>query len=259
VIVKSMRIPMAALAAFATLALAACGGSTNASSTGGGSIPETASFAPSSAAFFVSLDTDTSGDQWHKAGVLLNRFPSAGKLVESFNSSNEKDGVTWAQVKPTLGPDTGIAGLTADSSSVVLFTKSPKPDDLQALLKKGSDPQASKVVDGWVVAGDTMAAVDRFTAASSNGSLADDSAFKDAVANVDTGGLALGYVPGKTITTAFAKGLSSQGAPAGLGGIGKIESVAASATYRYRSKSGVQTCCPFARTSNPSTAGCAAR
>ena len=112
----------------------------------------------------------------------------------------------------------------------MLFTKSPKPDDLQALLKKGSHSQASKVVDGWVVAGDTMAAIDRFTAASSNGSLADDSAFKDAVADVDAGGLALGYVPGRTITTAFAKGLSSQGAPAGLGGIGKIESVAASAT-----------------------------
>jgi len=233
VTVKSIRTPIAALVAFAALGLAACGGSTNSSSsTGGGTIPETASFAPASAAFFVSLDTDTGGDQWQKAGVLLNRFPSADKLVASFNSENGKDGVTWAQIKATLGPETGIAGLTADGNSVVMFTKSPKPDDLQALLKKGSSPEVSKVVDGWVVAGDTMAVVDRFTAASSNGSLADDSAFKDAVGNVDTDGIALGYVPGRTISTAFAKSLSSQGVPSGLGGIGKIDSLAASASAK---------------------------
>ncbi len=104
---KSMRIPMAALVAFAALALAACGGSTSTSSTGGGSIPETASFAPSSAAFFVSVDTDASGDQWHKAGVLLNRFPSAGKLVESFNNSNAEGrrhvGAGQAHARPRHG------------------------------------------------------------------------------------------------------------------------------------------------------------
>jgi hypothetical protein len=234
VTVKTMRTPIAALVAFAALALAACGGSTNSSSSsGGGSIPETAAFTPSASAFFVSLDTDTSGDQWHKAGVLLDRFPSSDKLIEEFNKDSQKDGVTWAQVKATLGPETGIAGLTTDGSSVVMFTKSPKPDDLQALMKKGDDPMVSKVVDGWVVAGDTMAAVDRFTAAQSNGSLADDSAFKDAVGHVDADGIALAYVPGRTITTAFAKGLSQEGAPAGLGqlgDLGKIDSVAASAT-----------------------------
>jgi hypothetical protein len=228
-----MRTPIAALVAFAALALTACGGSTNsASSTGGGTIPETASFAPASAAFFVSLDTDTSGDQWHKAGVLLDRFPSGDKLVADFNKENEKDGVTWAQIKATLGPDTGIAGLTADGDSVVMFTKSPKPDDLQALLKKGDNPEVSKVVDGWVVAGDTMAVVDRFTAAASNGKLADDSAFKDAVGHVDADGIALGYVPGRTISTAFAKSLSNEGVPSGLGGIGQIDSLAASASAK---------------------------
>jgi hypothetical protein len=78
-----------------------------------------------------------------------------------------------------------------------------------------------------------MAAVDRFTAARSNGSLADDGDFKDAIGHVDADGIALGYASGRAITTAFAKGLSQEGATAGLGNlgdIGKIDSIAASAT-----------------------------
>ena len=74
---KSMRTPIAALVAFAALALAACGGSTNSSSSsGGGSIPESASFTPAAAAFFVSLDTDTSGL------LLAARTEAAGRADE---------------------------------------------------------------------------------------------------------------------------------------------------------------------------------
>src|SRR4051812_48422990 len=188
---KSLSVrPIAALVAFATLTLAACGGSTT-TSTGSGTLPETADFAPASASFFVSVDTDTSGDQWHQASVLLDRFPSGDKLLAQINKEMAQDDVTWAQIEPTLGPEVGIAGLTTDGSSVVMFTKSPKPDELKALIAKGDDPGVSRVVDGWFIAGDTTAAIDRFAAARSNGTLADSSEFKDAVGGVDADGIVL--------------------------------------------------------------------
>jgi Protein of unknown function (DUF3352) len=226
----SLRMrPMAVLVAVATLTLTACGGSTTTSSESG-TLPETADFAPASAAFFVSVDSDTTGDQWHKAGVLLDRFPSSDKLFAEINEELAKDDVTWAQVKPTLGPEVGVAGLTTEGSSVVMFTKSPKPDDLKALLAKGSDPAVSRVVDGWLVAADTTAAIDRFIGARANGTLADSSDFTDAVGGVDLDGVALAYVPGTTIQTAVDKGLRDKGAPSSLGDVGKVQSLAASAT-----------------------------
>lgn len=228
---KSLRMrPIAVLVAFATLTLTACGGSTTTSSTGSGTLPESADFAPASAAYFVSVDTDTSGDQWHKASVLLDRFPSSDKLLDGIKTSMADDAVTWAQVKATLGPEVGIAGLTADESSLVLFTKSPKPDELKALLAKGHEPAVTRQVDDWTLAAESAATLDRFTAAQSNGSLSDSNDFQDAVAGVDADGIALAYVPGRTIQGAVGQGLRSEGVPSGLGDVGKIESLAASAT-----------------------------
>jgi hypothetical protein len=230
--VKSMRTPIAGLVAFAALALAACGGSTNSSSsTGGGTLPETASFAPASVAYFVSVDTDTNGDQWKKAVTLIDRFPAHGKLLDELESSLTKENVSWENdVKPALGPEVGFAGLAANENAFVAFTKSPQPDKLAALVKHGDDPGVTKEVDGWTLIADTTAALDRFSAARSNGTLADSSAFKDAVDGVDADGIALAYVPGKTITGTIGEGLKSQGAPSGLGGVGAVESLAASVT-----------------------------
>ena len=85
-----------------------------------------------------------------------------------------------------------------------------------------------------MVAAETMAAVDRVHGRELERLARRRQRLQGRDGDVDTDGLALGYVPGKTITTGLAKGAELQGAPAGLGGLGKIESVAASATAEGR-------------------------
>src|SRR4051794_8183437 len=151
--------------AFAAVAVAGCGSSGGSSGTGAGTIPETANFAPAASSYFVSFNTDVTSDQWHKAGVLLNRFPSSDKLVKQFTDELQKQGVSYdSELKPTLGPEVGLSGLGLNGS-FVLFTKSPKPDQLEALLKKGKDPAVTRQVDGWVIASDKAAALDAFVQA----------------------------------------------------------------------------------------------
>jgi hypothetical protein len=217
--------------AFAAFAVAGCGSSGGSSGTGG-SIPETANFAPASSAYFVSVKTDAGSDQWHKAGVLLNRFPSSGKLVAQLIQELQKQGVSYdSDLKPALGPDVGLAGLGLNGD-VVLFTKSPQPDKLETLLRKPPNPAVTRQVDGWVIAAEKAATLDRFVAARKDGTLGGTSAFKDGVAKVQTDGLAFAYVPGPTISAGALK--AAQGQPLSSAQItkalGKVQSLAASAS-----------------------------
>jgi len=148
----------------------------------------------------------------------------------------QKQGISYeSDLKPALGPEVGVSGLGLNGS-YVLFTKSPKPDQLEALLKKGKDPVVTRQVDGWVVASDKAAALDLFVQARGNGSLADTSAFKDAISKVQTDGLALAYAPGSTIDTGATK--VAQGQPLSsaqiTNALGKVQSLAASARPRTR-------------------------
>ena len=226
------KFPVLFAFVFAAIAVAGCGSSGGSSGTGSGAIPETANFAPASSSYFVSVNTDVTSDQWHKASVLLKRFPSSDKLVAQLTQELQKQGVSYENdLKPTLGPEVGISGLGLNSS-FVLFTKSPKPDQLEALLKKGPNPAVTRQIDGWVVASDKAATLDLFNEARGNGALGSTSAFKDGISNVQTDGLALAYVPGKTIDAGALK--AAQGQPLASGGItkalGKVQSLAASAS-----------------------------
>src|SRR4051812_33351470 len=225
------KFPVLFASAFAAVAVAGCG-SSGTSGTGGGSIPETASFAPATSSYFVSVDTDVTSDQWHKAAVLLNRFPSSDKLVKSFTDSLGTSGLSWEKdIKPALGPEVGVVGLGLNSD-VVLFTKSPEPDKLETMLRKPPDPAVSRQVDGWVVAAQKEATLNLFIQAHGNGALADTTAFNYGVSKVQTDGLALAYVPGKTIDGGALK--VAQGQPLATGQItkafGKVQSLAASAS-----------------------------
>lgn len=218
--------------AFAAVAVAGCGSSGGSSGTGSGAIPETANFAPAGSAYFVSLDTDVTSDQWHKASVLLNRFPSSDRLVQSFTDDLGKSGITWENdLKPALGPEVGLVGLGLNSD-VVVFTKSPQPDKLETLLRKPPNPAVTKQVDGWVIASDKASTLAAFEKAREAGSLGDMSAFRDGVSKVQTDGLALAYVPGTTIDTGAMK--AAQGQPLSSAQItkalGKVQSLAASAS-----------------------------
>jgi hypothetical protein len=218
--------------ALAAVAVAGCGSSGGNSGTGGGTVPETANFAPAAAAYFVSLNTDVTGAQWHKAGVLLGRFPSSDKLVESFTDELGKSGVTWENdLKPALGPEVGLAALGVNGD-VVLFTKSPQPDKLETLLRKPPEPAVTKQLDGWVIAADKASLLAAFEKARDAGTLGGTSAFKDGISRVQTDGLALAYVPGKTINAGATK--AARGQPLSSAQItkalGTVQSLAASAS-----------------------------
>ena len=226
---RQFRILFAA--AVAAVAVAGCGSSGGSSGTGG-SIPETANFAPATSSYFVSLNTDVTSEQWHKASVLLNRFPSGDQLIKSFTDELGKSGLSWEHdLKPALGPEVGIAGLGVNEN-FVFFTKSPQPEKLETMLRKPPDPAVTRQVDGWVVAAEKEATLNLFVRAHGSGTLGSTSAFEDAVAKVPTDGLALAYVPGKTIDTGVEKGV--QGRPLSSGEItkafGTVQSLAASAT-----------------------------
>jgi hypothetical protein len=211
--------------------LVACGGNT-ASSTDGGT-PDTATFAPASAAFFVSIESDPDGEQWQKASALLDKFPARDKIVAEIEKSLRQEGVDFERdVKPALGPEVGIAGLAlSESPAAVFFTKSPQPDKLEELLEKGDDPAMTRRIEGWVVAGDTAADIDRVDSARKSGSLADESEFQDALDAVDSDGGVVAYIAGDAIQAALDRALKQEGAPSGLTeSFGQLRSVAASAT-----------------------------
>ena len=188
VIVKSMRIPMGSPGRVrGCWTLAACGGSTNASSTGGRQHSRDGELRAFVGSVLSSRSTPTRRGE--PSGTRLvscsSRFPSAASSSRPSTRSNQADGVDLgADQGQRSGPTPGSRGLTADSSSVVLFTESPEARRPAGAPRKRGQPLAAPArwSTGWVVAGDTMAAVDRSRLASSNGSLADDSAFKDAVA-----------------------------------------------------------------------------
>jgi hypothetical protein len=211
--------------------LVACGGKS--ASTTGGATPDTATFAPASSAFFVSVKSDPSGEQWQKASALLNKFPSRDKLLAEVTKSLRKEGVDWeSDVKPALGPEVGIAGLElSENPAAVFFTKSPQPDKLESLLKKGDDPAVTRQIDGWVVAADKAADIDRFDSARKSGTLADESEFQDALDSVDSNGGVVAYIAGDAIQAAFERSLKESGAPPGLTkSLGELRAVAISAS-----------------------------
>ena len=80
--------------AFAAVAVAGCGSSGGSSGTGSGAIPETANFAPAELLVLRLARHRRHGDQWHKASVLLKRFPSSDKLVQQLHRRARKQGIS---------------------------------------------------------------------------------------------------------------------------------------------------------------------
>jgi uncharacterized protein DUF3352 len=219
------------LALLLALTLAACGG--DGGTSGGGKAPDTASFAPASAAFFVSVDTDFDGEQWQKASALLDKFPSRDKLVRQLKQELAQDDVDFERdIKPTVGPEVGIVGFgLSDDPPVVLYTKSPDPAKLKTLLAKGDEPMIAREVDGWTVAAETKAELDRFDRERGGNSLADTPDFQEALSSVDGDAGVVAYVAGSGIQRAFSRVLLDEGAPTGLAeSLGELRAIALSAS-----------------------------
>ena len=188
------------LLVFAALFVAGCG--EDAASGPGG-----ASVAPASAPLFVSIDTDSSSEQWKQAGALLDKFPDGDKLIASALDELSEEGVDFQRdVEPALGPETDIVGL--DLSGEGKFVGLTQPDDKQKfedLMAKGDEEVFTRELDGWTVFADSEAILDEFESAREYGRLAESSEYQDAIDQIDPDGIASVYLNGKALADTIAR------------------------------------------------------
>jgi len=184
------------LAAAAVFAAVGFGSATSAAPVLGGG----AEVAPANTAAFVALDTNVSSSQWQALDGLLAKFPGydtlVGKLQQGFE---QKTGLSWTNdVKPALGPEVDIALLPTASGgkpNAVLLTQPSDPAKLAAVLQKsstsGGPALVSAQVGGWTVVGDSQAALDAVSGATSH--LAADPAYQNATGRLEPGALVDAY------------------------------------------------------------------
>jgi Protein of unknown function (DUF3352) len=188
------------LLVFAALFAAGCGEEAASGPTG-------ASVAPASAPLFVSIETDSSSEQWKQAGALLDKFPGGDKLIASALDELSKEGVDFQRdVEPALGPETDIVAL--DLSGEGQFVGLTQPDDKQKfedLMAKGDEEVFTREFDGWTAFADSEATLDEFASARQDGRLADSSDYQDAIDQVDSDGIATLYLNGKALADALAQ------------------------------------------------------
>jgi hypothetical protein len=174
------------------------GGSSAVTALGGG-----AAVAPANTVALVALDTNLNSAQRQALGGLLGKFPGHDTLVSNLQQGFEqKTGLSWANdVKPALGPEVDVALLSTASGGkpdAVLLTQPSDPAKLAALLQKlsTSDGPApvSAQVGGWTVLGDSQAAVEAVTGATSH--LGTDPAYQDATGRLEQDALVNAYANG---------------------------------------------------------------
>ena len=173
---------------------------------GSGAVPALgggAAVAPADAAAFVALDTNMSSTQWQTADSLLATFSGHDTLVGKLQQGLEqKTGLSWTNdVQPALGPEVDVAVLptaSAGKPDAVLLTQPADPAKFAALLQKLSATSGPAPVSaqagGWTVVGDSQAAVDAVTGATSH--LAADPSYQDASAQLEQNALADAYANG---------------------------------------------------------------
>jgi hypothetical protein len=189
--VRSLPLLVLALLAF----VVGCGKQTGASGPAGASI------APASAAFFVSIRTDSGSDQWQQAEDLIAKFPDGRRAIDSLLNELSGKGVDFEQdLQPALGPETDIVAL--DLSGEGEFVGLTQPDDVQKLkdvLAKLDETMVTREIEGWTVFAESETALDDFESAREDGALEASSDYQDALGQVNEEALALAYVNGSAI------------------------------------------------------------
>jgi Protein of unknown function (DUF3352) len=199
-----MRVYLGAILAGLTLAAAGCGGSDTAA-TGG---PGGASIAPKSAVFYATINTDLDSGQVDQLEDLLAKFPDRDKLLAEVEKGLADEQLSWENdVKPALGKTFDLVLLDFRRSDDVVGIVQPADEaKLKALVTKGDEPAVTRKVDAWTLVADSAAALDRFEAASSQGTLEDDGEFNDAMESLPDEALAKLWVDGAAATTAVEEG-----------------------------------------------------
>jgi alpha-D-ribose 1-methylphosphonate 5-triphosphate synthase subunit PhnH len=201
-VVRPLRLTLALGAVFASLALAGCGDQAAAPASPG------ATLAPATTAVLVSFDTDFDAGSWAQLQSQLEQLGGEDLLADAFGGDGldvERD------VKPALGPETYVVVLSlADETSPILLTQPADPAKLQELATKSDEPAVTREIDGWWAVADTNAALDRFEAARSRGTLADEDDYRDATNDLPEDALATVYLSGAA--AAQAQGMTGAGA-----------------------------------------------
>jgi hypothetical protein len=211
-----MRMCLAAAAPLAVLALLAggCGGSGSKGSASGSAAGATV--VPASAVAYLSVNTDLGSDQWKKVDALSKKFPGRAKALADFEQQLAKKGIDFNKdVKPALGPEVDVAWLDlADGGQNAVAVTQPKDDAKFAALVKKNNADSSnhklytEKVGDWEALAESQATLDRLKSAQNGAKLADDSSFKDAVADLPDEALVKAYVNGASIRQAVQQGLA---------------------------------------------------
>jgi hypothetical protein len=169
--------------------------------------PAGASIAPASAAFFVSIRTDSDSEQWNQAEDLIAKFPDGRHAIDSILGELSGKGVDFQRdLQPALGPETDVVGL--DLSGEGEFVGLTQPDDVQKLkdvLAKLETKVVTRDVDGWTAFAESETALDHFASARESGALESSSDYQDAVSQVNQDALALVYVNGSAVQEEIPK------------------------------------------------------
>jgi hypothetical protein len=198
---QAVRLFRLALIGAAVLTLTGCGASDKAASGA-------AEIVPANAPAFIAVDTNADSDQWNEIEELLEKFPDGGQAIRMLRSSFEGDTkLDWERdVKPALGDEIDLVWLDfqARGENVVAVTKPKDKDKFLAAVKKGNanmqpgdEPLIVDELDDWLVLSDSQAKIDRFKQQVPEGdSLADDSTYEDATAEL----------PDDSLVSVFARG-----------------------------------------------------
>lgn len=196
----------------AALTAAGCGGGGG----GGGSLPDGASIAPADVPAFISLNTNSSSDQWQKAKKLAAQFPIvAGQLGEI------------SKYRSAFGPEVDLVWLDfARGGDFVELTRPSKPARLKTLLEPDIAAYA-QLSNGWFAIGDDA---ELFKQRSKGHKLDGDRSFKEGFAKLDSDAFVRAWVRGSAAQGLLDASLSKGGAPPRLThDVGDLHAISADA------------------------------
>jgi hypothetical protein len=202
---RPRRVFLIGLVVAFAVAASGCGGG----GTSGASSESGASIVTGNALAFVSVDSNLDSSQWSKVDDLSHKFPGREKALAGLKKELAGQKVEWDRdIDPALGPEVGFVvarGPTLEKTAAAFLTRPDDPDKFRQLVKKidstdraGSTPTAVREVDGWYIAAENEAAIDRVLKGSGD-PLSDNGAFNDALGKLPDDALAKAYMNGPQV------------------------------------------------------------
>jgi hypothetical protein len=213
---SSPRVFLIGLLAALAVATSGCGGG----GTSGVSSESGASIVTGNALAFVSVDSDLDSSQWSKIDDLSRKFPGRDKAFAELKKKLAGQNVEWDRdIDPALGPEVDFVvarGPTLEKTAAAFLTRPDDPDKFKQLVKKidstdgpGSTPTAVREVNGWYLAAENEAAIDRVLKGSGD-ALTDNGTFTDALGKLPDDALAKAYLNGPQLAD-LARGAAKEG------------------------------------------------